>query len=146
MIRCLCAAGVVALALALGACKHPETVWFGSEITADGDRIQLAAEEPLCGCITLANKSGRDLKLRASMRDVTVGTATLKAGESLRTKFDWAGSENDDLYYIDVAEATGRHTAAKGAIELDQRSKFEECQVAQCPYGSLLMNAAAGGK
>src|SRR5262249_47397991 len=129
----------LAAAIALSSACRARVIWTGVELQSDGS-LKLAAEEPYCGCVTISNISGKELRLRSRFQQTTVGRATLKPAEHLTFRFDWAGPSNDDVYHIDGSGADGATVDLKTAIRIDERSGWLDCPSAPCPYGDLLMN------
>jgi hypothetical protein len=130
--------------LAAGSCRY-QTIWAGVEFQDNG-RLKLAAEDPLCGCLTIVNVAGKDLALRSRYHGTTMGSTTLKAGEKLNFRFDWAGQENDDVYILEATDAQGNEVNLKTAIRIDDKSNWLACSTATCPYGDLLLNMGETGR
>lgn len=134
-------AGVLAVcvAAALTGCRR-QTIWSGIQLQPDTGTMKLAAQEPLCGCTTIANRSQETLRLRAEFRGSTIGSATLKPGERLRFRFDWAGPENDDVYILQGTDAQGKHVDLGHVLRVEERPRWQDCNDIGCTYGTLLMN------
>ena len=135
---------LVAGGLGSASCRY-QTIWSGVEFQDDG-RLKLAAEDPLCGCLTIVNVSGKDLALRSRFHGTTMGNTTLKAGAKLGFRFDWAGQENDDVYTIEGTDANGIEVNLKTAIRIEDRSSWQTCEPAPCWYGDLLLNMGETGR
>ncbi len=129
--------------LASASCRY-ETIWSGVEFQDDG-RLKLAAEDPLCGCLTIANISGKDLALLSRFHGTRMGSTVLKAGAKLSFRFDWAGQENDDVYTIAATDSQGNEVNLKTAIRIEDKSNWQSCDPAPCPYGDLLLNMGESG-
>jgi hypothetical protein len=130
---------VAALALSSACQLRARVIWSGAELQEDG-ALKLAAEEPFCGCLTITNISGNELRLRSMFDQTTVGRMTLKPDERATFRFDWAGPGNDDVYHIDGLGADGARIDLNTAIRIDERSGWLECRSAPCQYGDLLLN------
>jgi hypothetical protein len=137
-------AAIVAAALALGACRA-QSIWAGAEFTDEG-HMRIAAEMPLCGCLQIQNVSGQDLNLRSMFEATTVGRTTLKAGEKLDIRYDWAGPENEDNYQMIGTAPDGQEVDLRQTVKIIERSRFEECDKIHCQYGSLGMNLGETGR
>ncbi|MDE3155373.1 MAG: hypothetical protein KGN76_09740 [Acidobacteriota bacterium] len=133
---CALALGVAA---ALAGCRR-QTVWSGIQMDPDAGTMKLAAEEPLCGCTTVANVTKDKLRLRSEFRGSTVGSATLEPGERLRFRFDWAGPENDDVYVLQGTDAQGHPVNLSQALRVEERPRWQDCNQIGCTYGTLQMN------
>ena len=132
-------------ALASAACNRFQTIWAGVEFQKDG-RLKLAAEDPLCACLSIGNVSGKDLNLRSRFRGTTVGSTKLKVGEKLSFRFDWAGPENDDVYLIEATDAQGNEVDLSTAIRVEENVRWVTCSSAMCEYGDLLLNIGETGR
>jgi hypothetical protein len=134
---------LVAGALVSGACRATP-IWSGVEFLPNG-HLKLAAEEPSCGCLSIANQIGKDLALRSSFHGTTVGQATLKATDTLEFRFDWAGSANDDFYEIRAVDGAGAEVNMKTAVRIDYKTSWIKCSTAKCPYGDLALDLGQNG-
>jgi hypothetical protein len=137
--------GVVFLAVALIAACRYEEIWVGAAYLDDGT-LQLAAQEPMCGCVTVTNTSGQELHLRSNFRGTTLGTATLAAKASLRFGFDWAGHMTDDVYVVDGWFTNGTPVRLQDTTTLRGPEPWEDCGSLSCPWGDLLLNYANVGR
>ncbi len=130
---------VVCAAVLAGGCRR-QTIWSGIQAQPSNGTLKLAAQEPLCGCTTVANRSKEELRLRAEFRGSTIGSATLKPGQRLRFRFDWAGPENDDVYVLEGMDADGRPVDLTQVLRVEEKPRWQDCADTGCTYGTLLMN------
>jgi len=140
---CLSRAAAVGLfcAVALLGCRR-QTIWAGAEFSrANGGQLRLAAQQPLCGCMTLVNQSPRDLLLRSTLHGSAIGGATIKAGDRLRFRFDWAGPANDDYYLLEGTE-NGEPVDLSTVVRLAETSRWQPCSTIDCAYGTLHLDIA----
>ncbi|MDE3155388.1 MAG: hypothetical protein KGN76_09815 [Acidobacteriota bacterium] len=138
-------AGVLGLAFVVIGCRR-QAVWAGAAFfPEDGGQLRLAAEQPDCGCLTILNRSGRTLLLRATLRGAPVGGAEVAAGAQLVFRFDWAGPRDNDYYLLEGIE-DGQHVDLRQALQLGESPRWQPCETIACPYGSLQMNVAETGR
>ena len=135
----LCLAGVLA------GCRR-QVVWSGIAMEPATGTIKLAAQEPNCGCTTIANTSGQVIRLRATFRDSTIGSTSLQPGQRLRFRFDWAGPANDDVYVLHGTTENGQPVDLTKAIRVEENPRWEDCSSASCTYGALMMNLGETGR
>lgn len=130
---------IVAAALLLPGCRA-RGLWSGAEISADGS-LRVAAEEPACGCLTLTNRTEREIYLRSLHRGSSLGGAALGAGKTRVFKFDWAGLETSDVYDIEATNEKGERVQMRERV-VDYQTHSIDCERTQCVYGTLMMNVA----
>jgi hypothetical protein len=130
----------VSLALVTAGCRA-RRIWTGVEFQPDG-KLRVAAEEPMCGCLSVVNAGNDEVRLRATQRMESIGQAVLKPAARLRYRFDWGGPQNDDSYEIVVTTPDGRPLDADKALEVEERPRWVECEAAACEVGDLHMDAA----
>jgi hypothetical protein len=128
---------LVVVAFAATGCRF-QRIWSGLEAQPDGT-LKLAAEEPLCGCLSVVNANIADVRLRAMQRDATVGEATLRPAERRRFRFDWGGGIGDH-YEIAVSTLDGQPLQIDDALEVEERPRWVECEDASCEFGDLNMS------
>lgn len=130
----LCAAAVL-----LPGCRA-RGLWSGAEINADGS-LRVSAEEPACGCLTLTNRTEREIYLRSLYRGSSLGGAALGAGKTRVFKFDWVGLEASDVYDIEATNEKGERVPMRERV-VDYQTHPIDCERSQCVYGTLMMNGA----
>ena len=129
--------------LASASCRRYETIWSGAEFTDDG-KLELASEDPLCGCLTIANTSGGELTLRSRFEGTTLGTLVIKTDERATYRYDWAGPDDDDVYVLDGTDAQGNQLDMRTAIRFDERGTWMACSATPCAYNSLKLSRGEG--
>lgn len=77
-----------------------ERIRFGREISSDGERMRLAALQPRCACVSLANTSSERVWLESWFYAIPQGSIILEPGDRRRVMFDWAGPESSDFYEL----------------------------------------------
>lgn len=130
-------AAAAALAAVLFTGCRSTGLWSGARFAADGS-LQVIADEPVCGCLTLTNRSAQPVILRSALGGSTLGAAVLNGNESRRFRFDWVGQRNDDLYIIDGMDGSGRDLSLREVTRMEARPV--DCDSAMCIYDTLLMN------
>jgi hypothetical protein len=130
-------AGVAAIAM-LASCRRAD-LWSGAEFRSDGS-LQVAAEEPVCGCMTLANRTGNRVFLRSELRGSTSGGATLNPNETRKFQFDWAGPRPDDYYIVEAMDENGDLLNIRDVVRMEARPV--DCESPLCIYDTLLLNVA----
>jgi hypothetical protein len=137
--RTLLLIAVVGATLTMAACRARE-IWVGTEFNEDTGELEVASEEPLCGCLTLANITGKDLTIRSSFQSSTTGRTTLKPGQQIEFRYDWAGHNDEDVYILTGTTADGTPVPMQDAVKIVERGNFQACEVLRCEYGELLLN------
>lgn len=138
-------AGATPLALVLAIGCRTQTLWAGVEVQGDG-RIRLVAEEPRCGCLTVANATDASVKLQ-SMRGLQIlGQTTLPPKRRASFRFDSAGSYTNAVYVIEVTTPEGQRLDAARTLRIDERPAWVFCEEATCEYAPLMMNLADLGR
>lgn len=137
---------ILCLALATSACSNVEEIAHGRSYTPEGTLL-VAALQPSCGCMSMANRSGRNIYLESSFYGVSRGSLLLKPGEVTRFLFDWAGPANSDAYEISAFNATGagdpdRSSRLRIQDVLHEASPLMDtaCNADECAFGSLSLN------
>lgn len=127
----------------MAGCGRSSQLWSGVEIQGDGT-VKLAAEEPLCGCLSVMNVSEADVWLHARLNGREIGNATLKPNDRQQYRFDWAGAATGQAYIIEVTSPSPErlHLDARQVLKLDERPRFAECEGTACETAELMMNAA----
>ena len=131
---------VGSLAMMTMRCRAQEANWSGVEEAEDGYALKVAAPEPECGCLTLTSKVHDPVTVQAHLKNVVQGRSTIPAAGRLESRFDWAGEENDDVYFL-RANVNGRPVKVGTALSY-ARSGWVECTQAKCGIGPLMMNGA----
>jgi hypothetical protein len=111
------AAGVLAVVLHAG-CRY-ETIWTGAQFVDSGSVIELAAAEPLCGCLQLTSIASEPVHLRSMMLGDELGALGLAPGEHVQFQFDWGGSRADEVFVIDAWTRDGRQLRAEDVVRID---------------------------
>jgi hypothetical protein len=141
---------VIALCWLPASCRR-DTVWFGADYAASGKILKLASEEPFCGCIYLQNVSPQPIYLRSNVlleenhwRPVARGGIVLAPGGKLRERFDWAGSNAEDVFQLDAWTADGKPLHIRDVVRMnDYGWPFQPCEAMECKRGPLFMNTGA---
>lgn len=123
------------------ACGRSSQLWSGVEFQSDGT-VKLAAEEPLCGCLSVMNVSEADVWLHARLDGREIGNATLKPNERQQFRFDGAGAAVSQAYVLEATSPQGLHLDGRKVLQLDSRPRFAECDGTACEALGLMMNAA----
>ena len=129
----------------LSASCQKAVIWSGVQYLEDG-RIQLASEEPQCGCLTLINTSSMPITLTASYHGTRTGKVVLQPGERLSTRYDWAGAENDDVYILDGTGRNGEHVDLRKTVQFEGQDRIQDCATIECELGDLNMNVGVIGQ
>lgn len=123
-----------------------QTIWAGIEIHAGRDWIDVAAPDPDCGCLTMANTSAQDIEIRATLFTAPIGSTILPPGGQTRVRFDWAGPLAEDRYRIQAFASGATWNATPlpiGVLELLHLPPiFMSCQRLACDVGDLNLNQA----
>jgi hypothetical protein len=131
-------AAILVLSVMASGCRF-ERIWNGLEPQPDGT-LRLAAEEPLCGCLSMVNAYKSDVRLQAKRRGTVVGSTTLRPSERARFRFDWGGPEIGDHYEIAISTLDGQPLRVEDALEVEERPRWVECETASCEFGALHMS------
>ena len=129
-----------AIAVMAGSCRHVEN-YSGVEVIDNGARLKISSKEPECGCLTISNETEGPLTLEASYKGEHRGTLVLPAHGRETERFDWAGEENDDVYYVTARTAAGK-PAAFGKDVMFARPGWLDCSSSECNWGPLKLDAA----
>lgn len=126
------------LSCALAACRS-EGLWSGAAFRSDGS-LQVAAEEPVCGCLTLTNRTAQRVFIRSQLRGSTSGGAAINPQQARRFRFDWAGPRPEDYYIIDASDEQGNDVDMASVFDMEARPV--DCESPTCIYDTLLLNVA----
>jgi len=126
---------VALAATGLVAC-HGKALWSGAEF--DGESVRLVADQPVCGCLWLKNRTDQALFLRSELNGTVRGAAVLNPRETRRFRFDWAGTRPDDMYRIQGFDAAGQTISLQTTVEMEAGSSA--CDAESCLYDTLRMN------
>lgn len=132
---------ILAVAVSITGCRGLD-LWSGVEFV--GPSLRLVAEQPICGCIMLVNKTDQPLYLRSDFNGSVRGAAVLNAHETRRFRFDWAGSRPDDVYWIHASDPMGRDVDMRLAVQMEAGPS--DCDADSCIYDTLLLNKAEDGR
>jgi hypothetical protein len=132
----------LAAAMVLVAGCRYQNVWSGAEYDVSGQFINLAADEPLCGCLILRNRSDRDIMLRSTVRGNELGTQLLPRATTVPIRFDWAGPNGYDIYRLEGFDAQGQRVTLRDLTTIDDNGwPWQVCTAdATCPRGTLSLN------
>lgn len=125
----------------IAACGRSSQLWSGVEFQSDGT-LKLAAEEPLCGCLSVMNVSDANVWLHAKLDGREIGNATLRPNERQQFRFDGAGAATNQAYILEATSPQGQHLDGREVLQLDSRPRFAECDGMACETAGLMMNAA----
>jgi hypothetical protein len=129
---------VVMATTMLVSCRS-ETIWSGAAFLSDGT-LQVAAEQPGCGCLTLRNTSAEPILLRSTLRGATSGGARINAGKTRQFRFDWAGPRPDDRYIVEAMDLSGNELDISQKVFMEARPV--DCNSEVCIFDTLLLNVA----
>ena len=131
----------------LAGCLRYQTVWSGAAYDESGHYIDLAADEPLCGCLVLKNSSDRDIMLRSTLHDRELGTQLLPRSTTLTVRFDWAGPNGQDLYRLEGFDANGQRVKLHDLTLIEDNGwPWQVCTAEPlCDRGTLSMNLGENG-
>jgi hypothetical protein len=132
-----------------------ETIRYGREVTPEGDRLRVAALQPRCGCVSLANVTQERVWLESWFYSIPIGNTIVEPGERRRFLFDWSGPEAADFYEM-VAFKVGqddrgrpqRDNSDQGGLLIRDvlpeyaQLTFMSCNDTACEFGTLNMNRA----
>lgn len=139
--------------LLFSSCRK-QRMWSGMDFVDHGKTLQLAAYEPLCGCLDAINVSNQPIYLRSRTRTVGSlrepedrGHRVLLPGEEMKESFDWGGRENQVVYDVDAWSADGKQLVIWDVLRINGYGwPFTACHLSQCKVGPLFMNAGALGQ
>jgi hypothetical protein len=129
---------LLSLLTMLPGCRR-QVVWFGAAVTDDGS-LQVASEQPVCGCLTLTNQTDHVVLLRSEIGGSTSGGAAIHPSETRRFRFDWAGPRPGDVYIIDAMDEHGKDLVISDVLAMDAQPI--DCEAPTCIFDTLLLNVA----
>jgi hypothetical protein len=137
---------VLLASLLLVACGRGRAIWSGAQYVDDKERLMIAAQVGLCGCVTLENRLGGDITVRASHGYAVVGSKRLRPNERVAARFDWAGDSDGDVYVLETTDARGEMVPFAKAVRIRSLSKWSDCSRTSCEFATLGMNIAVTGR
>ena len=128
-------------------CLRYQTVWSGAVYDRSGHYIDLAADEPLCGCLVLKNFSDRDIMLHSMLQAKGLGSQLLPRSTTLTVRFDWAGPNGQDLYRLEGFDAQGQRVKLRDLTTIEDNGwPWQVCTAEPiCDHGTLAMNRGQSG-
>jgi hypothetical protein len=137
-------AASLCLTLTMMGCSNVEHISHGRQFTKEG-KVEVGALMPSCGCISLQNTTPNKVAIESYFFGIRRGSLMLAPGEVTRALFDWAGSENSDVYelvaYNAGPDGTGREQArAQDVLREFAPASSTPCADRECPFGQLAMN------
>jgi hypothetical protein len=125
------------------ACFRYESLWSGVEMFDRGERVRLAADAGLCGCVTLANRTDAAVLLHARLDGALIGSTRLRPKERITARFDWAGDTVSHAYVVEAFGNDGRRVRLADVVEVGEHSSWRACETSGCEWGPLSMRVAA---
>ena len=109
--------------------------------------MELAAQTPLCSCVTFENRTDQPVFLEGSLHDAMTGHVVVPARSLLRQRFDWAGAgDRDEDFYILKAWTDQGSPLRFGTHVTFSISPWEDCTKAACEFAPMMMDAGLTGR
>ena len=135
----------LALGATLASCREVE-IWSGARLQESGQRLELVARSSLCACVFLENKTDQPITVESVLRRASTGSAPIAPGTRLAQRFDWAGSEPDDLYILSTWDTKGTALRFADAVNMSITPWSDCAALPACEFKPLMMNVGLTGR